>query len=142
VSAVGDSLRTEVVRRARGCCEYCRLPSRGQVATFPIDHVTPRTAGGNSELSNLALACPHCNAHKSAAVDGPDPTTGERCRLFDPRLDSWEDHFEWSSTKPGELVARTGIARATIGRLKMNDPDMVCLRRLLSELGLFPEVPH
>ena len=140
MSVVGDEVRAAVVARAGDRCEYCRLPTRGQVATFPVDHVNPRTAGGTSDLSNLALACPHCNAHKWAAVEGTDPVSGERSRLFNPRLDAWDEHFEWSSKEPGRLNARTAIALVTIHRLRMNDPDMISLRGLLAELGLFPEV--
>jgi hypothetical protein len=140
VSVVGDEVRAAVVACAGDCCEYCRLPTRGQVATFPVDHINPRTAGGTSELSNLALACPHCNGHKWAAVDGRDSASGERVRLFNPRLDSWGEHFGWSSDETGRLIAKTAIGRATVERLRMNDADMISLRRLLAELGLFPEV--
>jgi 5-methylcytosine-specific restriction endonuclease McrA len=81
---VPDSVRTEVAARAGDRCEYCHLPIRGQVATFPVDHITPRTAGGTDDLSNLALACPRCNGHKWAATDGRDPATGQPVRLFNP----------------------------------------------------------
>ncbi len=62
MTVFSDAMRDAVVARAGGCCEYCHLPTRGQVATFPIDHVLPRSSGGETILDNLALACPHCNA--------------------------------------------------------------------------------
>lgn len=137
MSAFSDSRRAEVTARAGHRCEYCHLPTRGQVATFPIDHVIPRTAGGTTALDNLALTCPHCNAHKWTAVGGTDPDTGEAAWLFHPRQDEWDDHFEWVTT--GVLAGRTAVGRATIAGLRMNDPGMIELRTLLAELGLFPE---
>ena len=140
MSAFSDVRRAEVTSRAGHRCEYCHLPTRGQVATFPIDHVIPRTAGGTTTLTNLALTCPHCNAHKWTAVEGVDPEAGETTRLFHPRTDIWGDHFAWSMGPTGELIGRTPIGRVTITALRMNDPDVVTLRSLLAELGLFPEV--
>lgn len=139
MSAFSEVRRAEVAARAGHRCEYCHLPTRGQVATFPIDHVIPRGRGGTTEVENLALTCPHCNAHKWTAVDGPDPNTGETVRFFHPRRDVWADHFAWPADHAGELVGRTPVGRATIAALRINDPDMIALRALLAELTLFPE---
>jgi hypothetical protein len=116
------------------------LPTRGQVATFPIDHIQPRTAGGTTDLSNLALTCPHCNAHKWTAVAGADPETGDSTRFYHPREDVWREHFEWSRERPGELAGKSAIGRSTIAALRINSPDMIELRLLLSEVNLFPEM--
>ena len=37
----------EGVKRARDRCEYCQLSQLGREATFHIDHVVPRSAGGS-----------------------------------------------------------------------------------------------
>lgn len=137
MSAFSPVRRAEVTARAGHRCEYCHLPTRGQVATFPIDHILPRHAGGTTALDNLALTCPHCNAHKWAVVEEADPASGEPVRLFHPRQDVWAEHFAWTIT--GEIEGRTSVGRATISGLRMNDPDMIELRALLAELGLFPE---
>jgi hypothetical protein len=34
--------------------------------TFHIEHIMARQHGGDDNLSNLALACPDCNAYKGA----------------------------------------------------------------------------
>ena len=107
------------------------------MATFPIDHIASRVAGGTTALENLALACPHCNAHKWAAAEELDPDTGLAVRLFHPRQDVWDEHFEWTGN--GVLTGRTSIGRATMNGLRMNAPEMIELRVLLAELGLFPE---
>lgn len=140
MSAFSDVRRAEVAARAGHRCEYCHLPTRGQVATFPIDHIRPRRTGGTTELHNLALTCPHCNAHKWTAAEGTDAETGESVPLFDPRRDNWGEHFAWSAERPGELLGLTSTGRVTIASLGINNADMVALRVLLAELGLFPEL--
>lgn len=140
MSVVPETVRAAVVARAGDRCEYCHLPTRGQVATFPVDHVHPRTAGGGSDPNNLALACPRCNGHKWAATDAPDPDTGIVAALFNPRADVWADHFGWSADEPGRVIPRSPVGRATVARLRMNAPTIVALRALLAEVGLFPEV--
>ena len=140
MSVVSETLRAEVVARAGERCEYCHLPIRGQVATFPVDHLRPRSSAGATALENLALACPHCNGSKWKHEDGVDPDSGESARLFNPRKDVWSDCFQWSREEVGVIVGQTAIGRATIARLQMNAPDMVALRQLLAALGLFAEV--
>lgn len=141
MSAFSEIRRAEVARRAGHRCEYCHLPTRGQVATFPIDHILPKSAGGSNELHNLALTCPHCNAHKGTDTSATDPDTGETGPFFDARRDTWGDHFEWSR-ESGELIGRTAMGRATVAGLKINAPTMIALRKLLAEVGLFPELTN
>lgn len=50
-----------VRHRASDICEYCLLPQFMQEATFHIDHIRPRAAGGRTTLGNLALACVTCS---------------------------------------------------------------------------------
>jgi hypothetical protein len=44
-----------VRERADDCCEYCRLSQEWQEATFHVDHVKPKSAGGKTTSNNLAL---------------------------------------------------------------------------------------
>ena len=85
MSTRSDSLRDAVVERAGHCCEYCQLPAQLQVGGFEVDHILPRSRGRLTEMGNLALACPHCNARKWAHVDGEDPESGQTVALFNPR---------------------------------------------------------
>jgi hypothetical protein len=140
MSVVSGTIRATVATRADHRCEYCRLPTRGQVATFPIDHVLPENCGGATTLDNLALACPCCNGHKWKHTEGVDPITGAACRLFNPRVDRWSDHFAWSASETGVLEGKTVLGRATIARLQINDRQLVTTRQLLGRLDLFPEV--
>ena len=93
MTVFSDEVRDAVLARAGARCEYCHLSTRGQVATFPIDHVVPRSGGGETILANLALACPHCNAHKWVHTTGTDPVSGASLSLFNPRHRSLDGPF-------------------------------------------------
>jgi filamentous hemagglutinin len=41
-------------------CVYCGRVGSGT----QVDHAIPRARGGNAEIANAQLACPHCNASK------------------------------------------------------------------------------
>ncbi|NLX97857.1 MAG: HNH endonuclease [Rhodopirellula sp.] len=71
-------LRAEVVLRAGDRCEYCRLSQLGQEATFHVDHVVPRVAGGRITADNLALACVSCSLRKWAPATQIRLTIGNR----------------------------------------------------------------
>src|SRR5205085_6679204 len=112
-------------------------PQQGQVGRFPIDHIIPRSQGGLTDLANLALACPHCNARKWAHTTGPESAAGAPVALFNPRTAIWEQHFAWDRDRPCQLNGKTPCGQATVSRLQMNHPDVVTVRSLLAELGLF-----
>ncbi len=136
MSELSGTLREAVIERADNRCEYCQLPADLQVGGFEIDHIEPRSRGGQTTLANLALACPNCNAHKWAHVDGEDPESKQPVLLFNPRRQRWVDHFAWSDSNPYEMVGISSQGRATISQLQMNHPDLVNIRRLLAELGI------
>jgi hypothetical protein len=136
MSVASEQLRDAVIRRAGNRCEYCQLPAQFQISGFEIDHILPRSRGGQTELANLALACPHCNARKWAHTDGEDSELGQLVALFNPRTQTWGDHFHWSEEPPFVLVGISACGRATVVRLQMNHPDLVSIRRLLDGLGI------
>ena len=138
MSVFSEAVRIAVAQRAEGRCEYCHLPVQGQVARFPIDHVLPRTAGGSTDLSNLALACPHCNARKWCRTHYEDPASGNAVPLFNPRTQRWDEHFAWSDVDPTELTAKTPCARATTALLEMNHDILKGVRAILIQLNIFP----
>lgn len=133
--------RREAVKRAAGYrCEYCHI------AGWPltIDHVTPLsawTAAGREgrvpppfppdDPGNTAAACWECNViGKDEQTSGEDPETGEKARLFHPRLDSWDDCFEWVEDYT-IIRGRNAVGRATIAALGLNLPHYVAQRRRL-----------
>jgi len=82
-----------VRRRAGNRCEYCRLPQAAFRRGFHMEHILARQHGGSTSLQNLVFACWSCNLKKGPNLSGIDPDTGHMAALFDPRKDSWSDHF-------------------------------------------------
>jgi len=130
-------LRRAVVRRARGLCEYCHLRQDLCPAPFEVDHIIPRALNGQTVLKNLCLACPVCNNAKRAQLMGREPTTQRRFRLFNPRVQSWGQHFRWSDDL-GMVLGKTPVGCATVAALKMNQPRIVQVRLIWTSLGLHP----
>ena len=89
---------------------------------------------GPTEINNLALACSHCNRHKGPNIAGFDPETRALSRLYDPRTDEWEAHFELHAN--GVIAGLTPVARTTILVLDMNESDSVALRASLIVEGV------
>lgn len=117
-----------VWERAAYRCEYCALPQSSYPLPFQVDRVRADKHGGETIESNLAPACTHCNRHKGPNIAGFDVETGETVRLFNPRTDTWEQHF----AADGPLLrGRTAIGRATVDVLRMNDPDQLLIRSAL-----------
>src|SRR5205807_3748061 len=122
--------RGQVRRRANDCCEYCGLPQEAvPAATFHIEHIVARQHGGTDDLSNLALACFHCNQHKGPNLTGIDPLSNEIVRLFNPRTQLWDEHF---TRRDVEIIGLTPEGRATVRVLAMNSDLQKQLREELS----------
>lgn len=130
-------LRRLVLKRAAERCEYCGLSQAGQEATFHIDHVMPRSAGGGTTEDNLALACVSCSLRKESRRSAVDPLTGRRVPLFNPRRQRWSDHFRWMGAN---VVPSTATGRATAAALQMNRPLIVAIRAEEIQRGRHPPV--
>jgi hypothetical protein len=117
-----------VARRAQRRCEYCRAPEAFFPNRFTLDHVIPKSRSGETSIENLALCCFACQQQKLAFEVGNDPLTEESVPLFQPRRQRWGRHFRWSANGLQiEGITRTG--RATIERLRMNQPRQIEARR-------------
>lgn len=125
-----DEARRSLVRRRAGDrCESCHLrQEHAPFAAFQIEHVIPRKHHGSDDEDNLALACDRCNLHKGPNLSGIDPQTGTVVRLFNPRQDVWDTHFEF---RGAQIVGRTLEGRATADVCNMNAPRRVRLRKQL-----------
>jgi hypothetical protein len=121
--------------RAHSLCEYCKISDSFTASEFAIDHIVARQHGGAGLFENLAWSCAHCNGLKGSHLASIDPETGSRSYLFNPRIDGWHKHF---SMLNGTIIARTAKGRATLSLLKMNDSEMVALRRAYFKTQLLP----
>lgn len=124
---ISSALRREVIQRADGRCEYCRLHQELSIYTHEVDHVVARKHGGKTVLENLALSCLPCNRHKGSDLTSVDPQTGVITRLFDPRSDVWLEHFIWEN---GRIIGLSAIGRTTVFLLKFNIVNAVRNRQL------------
>lgn len=137
--SVSAEIRLEVIIRSNGFCEYCRSNSKFADSPFDVEHILPQSKGGKSELDNLALACHGCNLFKSNKTEFFDVATDKIVRLFNPRIDVWNEHFIWTSDY-AEIVGLTAIGRATIEALNLNRNGLVNQRRMLHKYGKHPPV--
>lgn len=130
--------RQPVERRAKGRCEYCRAPQDVAGYTFHVEHIVPRSKGGADRPSNGALSCWSCNSAKADHRTGVDPETGRDEPLFHPRRQLWEEHFALSANGL-HIVGRTATGRATVERLRLNDPRFQPkARELWTAAGCWP----
>jgi hypothetical protein len=122
-----DNATRELVRRRAGKrCEYCRLPqAAAPFFTFHIEHVRARQHHGGDDAENLALACPDCNRFKGPNLSAVEPETGEIVPVFNPRTQSWHEHFVLLD---GEIVGRTPVGRGTAALLNMNEEPRLEMR--------------
>ena len=131
-----NPLYSAVAARAGHRCEYCGAPEAVFNFPFEVEHIVPPRRGGVDDMENRALACRSCNVFKSDHIDALDSTTGQLVRLYQPRLDRWEDHF--SVHESGELEARTAVGRATILQLRMNAAAQIEARKWWIQLAMYP----
>ena len=136
---VPSEVKKLVRERAGYRCEYCRSPESHIPDSLSIEHILPRSLGGDNSERNLALSCQRCNALKFVSIEAPDPLTSDRVGLYHPRLQNWKEQFQWGDERT-ILVGKTATGRATIEKLKLNRVGVVNLRRLLILVNLHPPI--
>src|SRR5258708_6669394 len=88
--------RRFVAERADYRCEYCLTPAGFVPDPYSTEHVLPQSRGGSHAASNLALSCEGCNNRKRAKTTAVDPVTRRVVMMFNPRTQSWHEHFRWT----------------------------------------------
>lgn len=78
-------------------------------------------------LNNLCLSCQSYNLRKGTNLTTIDLESNEIVRVFDPRNETWSDHFEIVDFV---IVGKTDVGRATARLLAMNTPSRIELRQL------------
>ena len=130
---ISPALREEVRSRGRYRCEYCLISEELALIRHEVDHIIAVKHGGASNSDNLALSCTLCNRHKGSDLASIDSETGALLRLFHPRRDRWDEHFELRGPM---IVAHSGIGRATIRLLQLNLPQRIKEREAMIQAGL------
>ncbi len=129
MSPITAAIRQQVFTRANYRCEYCQTSHRLLGMPPTIDHVLPIALGGSDDPANLAAACYRCNEHKGAKTHALDVLTGELVPLFNPRTQTWGEHFAWANGGT-HIIGLTECGRATVAALRLNNEYVVEARSL------------
>ncbi|NES24476.1 MAG: HNH endonuclease [Symploca sp. SIO3E6] len=134
---IPEAIQNQIRQRANFLCEYCHASEQWQYVAFTIEHIIPLAKNGADTLDNLALACFHCNRKKSARTTAIDPQSGEEVSLFNPRQDSWNNHFIWSDDELF-IIGLTSVGRTTITALALNRERVINIRAADKAVGRHP----
>ncbi len=132
---ISESLRHSVIERANNRCEYCLMHQDHVLYTHEIDHIIPEKHRGETSFDNLCLACLHCNRHKGADFASFDPETNIITTLYNPREQSWQEHFKLDGAK---ILPISAEGRVTVFVLKLNDALRLRSRQALLAIGQYP----
>ena len=118
-------------------CAYCQTTQTNSGYPMVVDHILPRSKGGQTEFLNLCFACHRCNEFKRSTTQLEDPLSGEITALFHPRRQTWADHFMWDATGI-RIVGITAVSRVTLIALNMNNEVILDARRNWVRVGWHP----
>jgi 5-methylcytosine-specific restriction endonuclease McrA len=90
---LSKEFKSSIYKRANGLCKYCKSPADISAQPFSIDHIIPKSQGGQMNTENLALCCQGCNNHKYNKTEAIDLMTGQITKLFNPREQKWKGNF-------------------------------------------------
>lgn len=137
MTRVSSLIRKQVIDRANDCCEYCLLAQGEDQFPYEIEHIIATKHGGQSTVANLAWSCLSCNKNKGSDIASNDPVTGDLVRLFNPRIQAWDDHFKLNPHS-SKIEGISPEGRVTVFLLKMNSREQLEYRQLATELGAYP----
>ena len=134
---LAGAVRRLVIERARRRCEYCLVHEESAGFPHEIDHTISLKHGGSSGIDNLAYACVLCNRlYKGTDIASID-RSGRTIRFFDPRRDSWDEHFKLHGPVIQPLTA---VGEVTARMLRLNVAERVTERGLMQALGQYRKV--
>lgn len=132
---IAEKVRQIVAQRAHLRCEYCLVHQDDMFVSYAVDHIIAIKHGGGNELSNLAYTCPYCNQYKGSDFATFLESYDDIVVLFNPRKHDWDEHFE---AIDGEIIPLTRIGQASVKIFRFNEPDLLILRQILSQVGRYP----
>ena len=131
---ISVELRQTIADRAKQLCEYCLIAETDTFYGCEVDHIISIKHSGSTELGNLAYACAPCNRAKGSDI-GSISRSGEFTRFFNPRTDSWSDHFRLEGATIQPL---TPIGEVTARILGFNDSARHHERNEMIRFGKYP----
>lgn len=135
ITYINAELRRLVEVRAAWHCEYCLIAEEDTCLGCQVDHIIGEKHGGPTTAENLSLACVFCNQAKGSDIGSISWETNSFVRFFNPRTDSWSDHFV---LKDYRFEARTEIGNVTIRILRLNAIERLLERQALALVKRYP----
>ena len=129
-SYISAELRRVAIERADGRCEYCRIRESDTFLGCQIDHIIAEKHRGKTIAENLAFTCAFCNRHKGSDIGSIAESTGEFTRFYNPRTDSWNEHFEFSDFV---IQPISPIGETTASILQFNIEERLLERRAIGD---------
>jgi HNH endonuclease len=139
VSEISKELEAKIRSQAKNRCGYCLVPQKLVSYKLEIEHLHPKGKGGRSEEENLWLACRQCNLSKGVKTHGFDSVTFKRVNLFNPRKQTWFEHFAFTEDQT-EIIGKTPCGRATVSTLQLNSDLQRMAREFWKLTGIFPPI--
>jgi hypothetical protein len=118
-------------------CGYCLTQQAVSGIPLTLEHIIPQSKGGQTYEENLWLSCRICNENKGVLTDFIDSESGSIAPLFNPRTQTWSEHFTWND-EGTLMIGLTSIGRATINALDLNSNFRVRSRSIWVEAGWHP----
>lgn len=131
------ALRQQLLDADDHRCAYCHTTQANSGYPMVVDHIIPRSRGGETEFNNICFACHRCNEFKGSTRYFEDPLGGERTPLFHPRQQVWTNHMRWDETGI-RMVGETAVGRVTLIALNMNNEVILDARRNWVRVGWHP----
>jgi len=134
---ISVALRKRVTKVAEHRCGYCLRTEELMGMPMTIEHLIPQALGGLTTEDNLWLACTSCNQFKGTQIKARESQSRHWIKLFNPRLQVWNEHFAWSADGT-QILGKTPCGRVTVIVLQMNNPEIIVTRRLWVSAGWWP----
>lgn len=134
-SYVSAALRQLVALRADYLCEYCLIHEEDAFFGCEVDHIISEKHSGQTDSDNLAYACAFCNRAKGSDIGSIVQRTGVFSRFFNPRTDSWAEHFTLDGVT---IVPLSDVGEVTVRILDFNNSDRLLERQTLRAIGRYP----
>lgn len=114
--------REELEEDFFGLCGYCGKNEYYFYELFHIDHFAPKSKFDNrkDDYSNLVLACPQCNRHKSNkwATDDAYTSIKDNEGFVDPATEEYDKHLHRDEN--GKIIADTKVGEYMYNAFKFN----------------------
>lgn len=134
---ISEKTKAGIRQLAKNRCGYCLSGQEFVWDILEIDHIIPLSKGGEDSKQNLWLICSTCNNSKYNKTEAFDFKTEQNAPLFNPRLQNWYEHFEWS--KDGtKIIGKTKTGRATVTALNLNRERFIKVRKNWVSVGWHP----